>query len=317
MRSTTLRPFDFAQGRQAQGGAYDRLLADLGATFRPQRQWIEGRGLLLITGHFFSGVGAGAWLFALAFDYRPGLVASIAAVALAGVFHLLFLGHPERFWRMFRVRSSWIARGFAGMNLFLTGALVYFVYPTGIIGGAFLAVSLLGAAILIVYKGNVYAASKGVPFWNSPILPVLYATYAVRGGVAALLILLPFSGDGVNEETVGLIELWVALTAAVMLGFYLGVMRNAALAARRSIEELTRGRVVLPFYLGTLGAGLVVPIVIGLVGLTGPLPQAALVAVASLSLVGDFSAKYAIAKAGIYVPLLPAERPGLMVLRGP
>ncbi|MBI4594156.1 MAG: hypothetical protein HY728_08060, partial [Candidatus Rokubacteria bacterium] len=104
---------------------YDRLLADLGATFRPQRQWVEGRGLYLIAGHFASGVGAGAWVFGAWFDYRPVLVLAIAAVALGGVFHLAFLGRPGRFWKMFRVRSSWIARGFVGMNLFLPAAVLY------------------------------------------------------------------------------------------------------------------------------------------------------------------------------------------------
>ena len=297
MSTTTLR--------QAQGGAYDRLLADLGATFRPQRQWVEGRGLLLIIGHFLSGVGAGAWLFALAFDQRAGLAAATATVALAGVFHLLFLGRPERFWRMFRAKSSWIARGFVGMNLFVPGALLYFVFPDGYVGGAFLAVSLLGAAILIVYKGNVYAASKGMPFWNSPLLPVLYAAYALRGGGAALLVLLPFAKDGADEATVGLIELWIGLSAAVMLGFYLGVMRNATRAAQRSVAELMHGRVALVFYLGTLGAGLVVPIAAGVVGLAAPLSEAVLAVVACFSLGGDFFAKYAIAKAGVYVPLMP------------
>src|SRR3989304_7429711 len=97
--------------RQAQGGAYDRLLADLGATFWPQRQWGEGRGLLLIIGHFLSGVGAGAGLFAPAFDQRAGLAAATATVALAGVFHLLFLGRPEALSRLFRARGSGSAPG--------------------------------------------------------------------------------------------------------------------------------------------------------------------------------------------------------------
>jgi len=46
---------------------------------------------------------------------------------------------------------------------------------------------------------------------------------------------------------------------------------------------------------------------IGVVGLTGPLSQAALVAVAALSLIGDFFAKYAIAKAGVYAYPNPAN----------
>ena len=171
---------------------HEQLLADLGATFRPQRQWVEGRGVLLIVGHFLSGVGAGTWLFSLWLGYWPGLVLAVQVMALAGVAHLFFLGHPERFWRMFRARTSWIARGFIGMNLFMVGGVLTLVLRAGALRSAAAAVAVVGAAIIIVYKGNVYAASKGVPFWNSPLLPVLYATYAIRGGLA---LLTPGSGN--------------------------------------------------------------------------------------------------------------------------
>lgn len=285
-----------------QPTAYDTLLADLGATFRPQRQWAEGRGLLLIAGHFLTGVGAGTWLFALWFGYPPGLPLAIGAVALGGLAHFGFLGQPMRFWRMFRVRTSWIARGFVGMNLFLAGAVLYVLAPRGVAGELFLALSLAGAAILILYKGNVYAASRGVPFWNSPVVPVLYATYALRGGVACLLAAQGLTGDALEAEPIGLIELWVAVSAAVMLGFYLGVMRRASVTARRSVFELTRGRVAAAFYLGTVGAGLAAPILLGLVGLGRPLSGQLLALVGLLSLVGDFFAKYAIARAGVYLP---------------
>lgn len=287
---------------------YDQLLADLGAHFRPQRQWIEGRGLWLITGHFLSGIGAGAWVFGVWLDDRPTLLGAVVAVALAGVCHLAFLGRPARFWRMVRVGSSWIARGFVGMTLFLPAAVLSLVLPAGAARGFFVAVALAGAAVLIVYKGNVYAASKGIPFWNSPVLPILYGTYAIRGGLALTLLMMPFTGGGPDRHGLALNELWVAVSAAVMLGFYLGVMRQTNLAARRSVSELTMGRVAVPFYLGTLGVGLVVPIAIGALGLGGPLPQAVLALVGALSLVGDFFAKYAIAKAGIYVPIMPAGR---------
>lgn len=288
--------------------AHDRLLADLGATFRPQRHWAEGRGLLLILGHFLSGVGAGTWLFALWLDWTPGLWLAAVVVAGAGLAHLLFLGHPERFWRMVRARTSWIARGFWGMNVFLAGALLALLAPAGALRTAGAVVAVAGAAVIIGYKGNVYAASKGVPFWNSPVLPILYATYALRGGVATLLVALPLAGVPFDHEGVGLIELWIAVSAAAMLGFYLAVMRQTNLAARRSVHELLGGRVALAFYLGTVGAGLLIPIVVGAAGLAGPLPQAALALVGALSLVGDFFAKYAIARAGIYVPIMPPGR---------
>jgi formate-dependent nitrite reductase membrane component NrfD len=287
---------------------YDQLLSDLGTTFRPQRQWIEGRGLFLIIGHFLSGVGAGTWLFSLWLDYWPGLWLAITAVVLGGVAHLLFLGRPSRFWKMFRIRTSWIARGFIGMNLFLLGAILYALLPSGFLSQLFLVISLIGTAIIIIYKGNVYAASKGVPFWNSPVLPILYATYAIRGGVALLLVALPFSGRDLNAGLVEIIELWVAVSVLVMLGFYVGVMRQTNLAARRSVTELTRGRVAGAFYLGTVGIGLVVPILLSIAGFGNALSQIALVLVGLSSLLGDFFAKYTIAKAGIYLPLMPVGR---------
>lgn len=287
---------------------YHQLLSDLGGTFRPQREWVEGQGLFLIVGHFLSGVGAGTWLFSLWFDFFPGLVIAFALVGLSGLAHLFFLGRPSRFWMMFRLRTSWIARGFAGMNLFLPGALLYILYPNGPAGRLFLALSLGGCLILIVYKGNVYAASKGVPFWNSPVVPILYATYAIRGGLACLLLAIPLAGGGLDTASMEMIELWVAISAALMLAFYLGVMRRTNLAASRSVRELIRGRVAIPFYAGTVGAGLVVPIVITSLGLAGSLSEGILAAGAGLALVGDFFAKYAIAKAGVYAPLMPPGR---------
>jgi formate-dependent nitrite reductase membrane component NrfD len=287
---------------------HDRLLADLGATFRPQRQWVEGRGVLLILGHFLSGVGAGTWLFSLWLGYWPGLVLAVQVMALSGVAHFFFLGHRERFWRMFRARTSWIARGFIGMNVFMVGGILTLLLRPGALRSVAVAVTVAGAAIVIVYKGNVYAASKGVPFWNSPLLPVLYATYAIRGGLALLLVVLPLSSRLADTHWMELIELWIAVSAATMLGFYLGVMRNTSLAARRSVAELTGGRAALGFYLGTIGAGLVIPIAVGMAGIVGPLPSVALAVTGAFSLAGDFFAKYAIAKAGIYVPLMPAGR---------
>jgi formate-dependent nitrite reductase membrane component NrfD len=287
---------------------YHQLLTDLGGTFRPQREWIEGQGLYLIVGHFLSGVGAGTWLFSLWFDFRPGLVISITLVGLSGIAHLAFLGRPSRFWMMFRLRTSWIARGFAGMNLFLPSAVLYLVYPSGSAGKLFLAISLVGCLILIAYKGNVYAASKGVPFWNSPVVPILYATYAIRGGLACLLLAIPLVGDVQQTHDMEMIELWVAISAALMLAFYLGVMRHTNLAASRSVIELIRGRVAVPFYLGTVGAGLVVPIVITALGVAGSLSSGILAFGAGLALIGDFFAKYAIAKAGVYTPLMPPGR---------
>ena len=115
---------------------------DLGlSTYRPQREWINGRGILLPIAHFFSGVGAGAWGFSLLFGYRQGLILALCVVGiLSGVTHLLFLGRLERFWRMVKhPQTSWISRGLWGIAIFLLGGTGYVLIGPGetllILGG--------------------------------------------------------------------------------------------------------------------------------------------------------------------------------------
>ena len=298
----------------AVSGRYEQLIQDLRAEYRPQREWIERQGLFLIVGHFLSGVAAGTWFFSLLFDLKIGMAVAYALAAVSGLAHLAFLGRPERFWRMWRARNSWIGRGFVGLTLFMIGGLLYlpplFLSNVPWTSGSFMAkvgyyISIAGMIILLLYKGFVYASSKGVPFWTSPILPALYVAYALRGGVAMLLLILALMGNGLHPARLGPLELWIGLSAAVMVLFYLGVMSGANPVARRSVYELVRGRVAVSFYIGTLVVGLVVPIALGLASVAGPISTVTLAVIASASVVGDFFIKYTIAKAGIYIPLRP------------
>ncbi len=295
-------------------GRYEQLIQDLRAEYRPQREWIERQGMFLIVGHFLSGVAAGTWFFSLFFGFAPGMAAAYVLAAVSGVAHLAFLGRPERFWKMWRARNSWIARGFIGLTLFMLGGLLYLpplFHPDAPWNGeswiarSGYALSIAGMVILLLYKGFVYASSKGIPFWTSPILPALYVAYALRGGVATLLLMLAWSGNTMSPERLGPLELWIGLSAAVMVLFYLGVMSGSDPVARRSVYELVRGRVAVSFYLGTLLVGLVVPIAFGLAGAADSVSLATLAPVALASVIGDFFIKYTIAKAGIYIPLRP------------
>jgi len=294
---------------------YERLIQDLRQDFRPQREWGEGRGVFLVVGHFLVGVAAGAWLLGLVFSYSPGLVAGLVLAAAGGVAHLAFLGRPERFWRMARhVRTAWISRGFIGLSLFLVGALLYLppILFTGWPWGATSALGQLGwvlaaigMVVLIVYMGFVYTASKGIPFWNSPLHPVLYMTYAVRGGAAALLFCLAVLGPVGNDTIATLLKIWIAATALVIVLFVFelqGAMTGGNAAARRSAQELMSGRVAAAFYIGTLLIGLIVPAVLAS-GQIAPLGLGVLAAIGLFSVVGDFFMKYTTIRAGIYLPL--------------
>jgi len=296
---------------------YERLIQDMRQEFRPQREWGEGRGLFLVIGHFLVGVAAGAWLFGLLFAYLPGLIAGFFLAGGGGIAHLAFLGRPGRFWKMVRhVRTAWISRGFIGLSLFLAGAALYLPplilagWPWGaasLIGQLGWLMSAAGMVILIVYMGFVYSASKGIPFWNSPLHPVLYMAYAFRGGAAALLIAMAVLGAPSPETAEWLIAIWIGVTAMVIVLFTLeiqGALSGGNIAARRSVHEMFAGRVAVYFYGGTLLIGLVVPLAL-VSGRIAPLSFAVLAAIGLFSALGDFFMKYTTIRAGVYMPLNP------------
>jgi formate-dependent nitrite reductase membrane component NrfD len=297
---------------------YEQLIQDLRRDFRPQREWGEGRGVFLVIGHFLVGIAAGAWLFGLIFNYVPGLVAGFLLAGGGGIAHLAFLGRPERFWKMVRhVRTAWISRGFVGLTLFLVGAMLYLppLVLTSLPWTADSAVGYLGwgmaavgMVVLIVYMGFVYTASKGIPFWSSPLHPVLYMAYALRGGIAALLVTMALFGSP-SAGASSLITIWIVVTAAVIVLFALeiqGALTSGNPAARRSVREMLTGRIAVYFYGGTLLIGLVVPLAL-LSGHIAPLGVGVLAAIGLFSALGDFFMKYTTIRAGIYLPLRPSQ----------
>jgi formate-dependent nitrite reductase membrane component NrfD len=289
-------------------------LTDLNLTYRPQREWIEGRGLLVVVAHFFSGVGAGAWLFSVALDYDAGLVISLALVGLAGAAHLAFLGQPQRFWRVaLRPHSSWVSRGLCGLAMFLAGAIPYAVPAVrdSVVGAVALGVSLAGMAVVLIYNGFVYAVSRAIPFWHLPLLPVLYVAYGLRGGAAALLVAAAVAGEEFDIDLLGVIKLWVVVSSAVLVLLHLALARTAGGAARRSARELVVGEVSPTFYAGVVFLGLVIPIVLGAIGATTGSSRGLLAVIGLSSLAGDFYVKYCIVKAAVYRPIveeLPTPR---------
>ncbi len=297
---------------------YEQLIQDLRRDFRPQREWGEGRGLFLVIGHFLVGVAAGAWLFGLIFTYTPGLIAGFILAGGGGIAHLAFLGRPERVLNMvYRVRTAWISRGFVGLALFLVGAALY-LPPLVLTGWPWAADSLpgqigwgmaaCGMVVLIVYMGFVYEASKGIPFWNSPLHPVLYMAYALRGGIAALLVTMALF-DAPSAGATRLVTIWTAITAVVIVLFILeiqGALSGGNPAARQSVRDMLAGRMAVYFYGGTLLIGLVVPVLL-LSGHVAPLSVGVLAAIGLFSALGDFFMKYTTIRAGIYLPLRPRQ----------
>lgn len=285
---------------------------DLAQVYRPQREWIDGRGLLIVIAHFFSGIGAGAWLWSTLYDFPTGQVLAIGCViGLSGVAHMAFLGRWDRFWRMLRrPQQSWISRGIWSIGIFGLSAVASMIPAVreSAAGPALLSLSLLAAGAILLYEGFVYAASRAIPFWRTRLLPVLYIAYGLRGGAALLLAVAAFGGSGFDVHAVEAIKLWVVVSTAVLILLYLVSSTRSGGAARESVAQLVAGRISPAFYGGTVLAGIVIPIALALSRDALGLPELVLLgAIGIASLVGDFYVKYCIVKAGVYVPLVAAQ----------
>jgi sulfite dehydrogenase (quinone) subunit SoeC len=293
---------------------YDQLINDLKSEYRPQREWAEGRGAFLIYGHFLVGVAAGGWLLSRYFGSFDGMVLSYLLACLGGLAHLVNLARPERALNMMlRYKTSWVSRGFWGLTFFMIGGLLYFLSrsefgaPLGEgsrISAAGDILAIIGSLTMMCYMGFVYTASKGIPFWNSTLHPVLYIAYAIRGGIAVLVLTLALRGQELGGES-GLLELWIGVTAVVIVLWVLeiqGAVSSGDETAKRSINDLLAGRLAVYFYGGTLLIGLVVPLVLT-TGTIAPLSASILAVIGLASIIGDFFMKYSSIKAGVYLPV--------------
>ncbi len=293
----------------------DLRRSDLSLTYRPQREWIEGRGLLLVIAHFFSAAGAGAWIFGAWFDVRAAQIVALVTIAiLSGWAHVFFLGRWSRFWRMARrPHRSWISRGLWSMGIYMVGAVGVLLVggDEGPIGDVLLAVSLAGAGLLLLYEGFVYSASVGIPFWRTVMLPLLSVAYGLRGGAAVLLILAALGEGTFDIDAVEVVKLWVVLSTAVLVAIYLAAAGRAGGAARESMRQLVSGRISPVFYGGTIAVGIVVPLALGAASLIGGSALLLLGVIGGASLIGDFYVRYSIVKAGVYVPLQGAGLPAV------
>jgi formate-dependent nitrite reductase membrane component NrfD len=288
------------------------LRQDLAQVYRPQREWIEGRGLLLVVAHFFSGIGAGAWLLSALFDVRVGLWLGLVSVGVcSGLAHLAFLGRPERFWRIVaRPHASWISRGIWSIALFLASGSAYVLLAAPSAGRTLLlALSLAGALGVLLYEGFVYAASVAIPFWRTPLLPLLYIAYGLRGGAALLLVAGSLGQGAFDLEAMEAIKLWVVVSTGVLVAWLLVSARSRGGAALQSMRRLVFGPIAPAFYGGAVLLGIVIPIALGAAHAFGAGGLAVLAVIGVASLCGDFYVKYCVVKAGVYVPTLGALGP--------
>jgi formate-dependent nitrite reductase membrane component NrfD len=285
---------------------------DFMVKYTPQREWIEGHGILVAFAMFFGGISGGLYLASLVFDNMLGMFIAWLLAMAAGMTDMAHLSKPMRFWRMMlRPGSSWISRGFIFIWLFLGAAMIQLALSQWAPGNAWETVFKVIAGIMAfgvaIYSGFVVGYVGAIKLWNSAVIPILYVITGLTGGLAVVL-LVSFNEDIARLLSIANYMLVALVVYAVFVAIYLWVATYGSVTARDSVVGILRGSVAPVFWLGVVLFGIVVPIVMVAPFSVAKEASTVVFAVAAVcAILGGIALRYVILKAGLYSPLLPDE----------
>ena len=284
-------------------------------TRQRQHDW----GWLVIGALFFTGIGSGLFLFSLILGATLGMVVGVVLVLGGGLFLLRDLSRPLVSWRIFsRPQQSWVSRGIIGILSFAVLALIHIIYlavqPDGwtslgapwATGPAWMMalgiVAGIAALFVASYPGFLLGGMRPISLWNSAYIPALFLTSALLGGLG-IIYLLPLNLEGLTwalaflQNTGGVVAIFELI---LLLGLILLAQNKTT---EESVRLLTHGSLRFQFFIGLLGLGLIVPLVIqGIVSIGASIAWLLLIE-GILHLFGVFLLRYIIFRAGIYVSL--------------
>ncbi len=276
-----------------------------------QHEW----GWLIAAAFFLGKVGAGLFLISLAVGLQPGIIVGfVVATVGKGIFHIAYLGRPERFWRaMSRPAASWISRGLWAMAIFAVSGLLFILLPRG--GGPLWEVVrfvvVISGLVLASYDGFVMSAPRAIRMWNSAVVPLLAFLYSMLGGITLTIVIDYFFGSGyaIPTDSLRYAELGlIVINLLIVLAYTVNNMLGAEQAARESVALLVKGKYAPFFVGGVIIIGLILPVLIAgfLIGES----SAALLVLAIGDLIGHFLVFYLLLLVGMYAPIRVRERRG-------
>ncbi len=306
-------------------------------------------GLPVITYLYLAGLGAGACTVSASIYLRGGsgdrgmhvdiarygaflgpvpvMVGSLLLIYELGSFQA---GHLFRFLNLYLVINlspmsigTWLLTGFIGLSVVyaytfvrnapwlpderryrLRKAMSWIVIPVGI--------------AVAVYTGVLLGAMPARPFWNSPILAMLFLISSLSTGVAGILLLRALFGPRGRPAEVRAQHEYTAylLTTAdtVLIGFELLVVFLFVMFAFLTVgdvkyavtDTILGGGLTALFWLGFVIVGLLVPALVELKYVIPKLlyqrdytvPRGVEIAVSVLVLIGGFLLRYIVVVAG-------------------
>jgi formate-dependent nitrite reductase membrane component NrfD len=275
-----------------------------------QTEWIDKRGLFLWIAFYTGGLGGGLYLVSLLFNSLWGMLIGWAIVSfIKGGTHFVFLGKPLRFWRiMTHPQTSWLARGF----LFVVGfagfgalqLLVSWQWPGGALEITLKAIAGILAFCVAIYTGFVLKAVKGVPFWNSWLLPILFIMCGILGGFG-LSVAIALAGGGIELSQAEMGSRILLAVNIILIVAYLLLASRREEIGKQSVFEQIRGHNAPVFWIGIVALGIVIPLIVIIIGLVAAeVNSAVLITGVVCEIIGGLSLRYVVLKAGAYKPLV-------------
>ena len=276
-----------------------------------QLEW----GWLIAVYLFLGGVGGGAYTIAainsflgesLALSTTVGLWIAFPALLIGTLFLMVDLGSPSRaFLAAMKPGTSWIARGTLIISIFMVLSFVHLILHQFTKFGAtadgetiidIIAVAgILFAIGTMAYTGILLSASKGIPFWRSGVVPVVFVISATVTGHFAIMLGVTLFGDiaaileplrTMAAEAAGL----VVLEVLAILFFLQAAFRQPD--SRESAERILRKTM---FVIGYFILGLAAPLILMIIVYRSTVNVLTVVAIgALLGLVGGLILRQAI-----------------------
>ncbi len=283
-------------------------------------------GLLIVIYLFCGGLSAGAMMLSAAAmllgrgDRYTAIVRRGAFLAplpvIAGTALLVFdLGRPLFFWKLFVALrplspmwiGSWLLALFSAVTLFyaylqLPARWRRWRVPHGAAWARRLAVAGLPLGLAVaVYTAVLLGVLVARPLWNTPALAVLFVLSALSSAAAALMLITPAAEHPALSRADIVLIAAETLTLGGLL-FY-GVVSSSS--ARHGVGVLAAGDYALPFWLGVVLLGLLVPGGIEVrAARAHRVPRALVTLAAWLVLAGGFLLRYVVVYAGQQSALL-------------
>lgn len=156
---------------------------------------------------FLGGLGGGILfivglldvLFGLTYLLAPAALIAVACLGFGSLLLIFELGQPKVFLRVFFSATAIIKWGACLLIVAMLFGFIYFLFYlppewnlfyyswTWLLDVSTVLMALFGLCV-VVYTGVLFCTMKSKPFWNTPVLPVLFTASALSTATAAIAL---------------------------------------------------------------------------------------------------------------------------------